>query len=528
MICLLHPVAHAGADDGDVPAASRITHRMHGRTTARCRRRAIRWCGSSTASSAASSGSATAIATLLAHGAGAPRGCSSSASSASWSLSFVLVPFLGRNFFPVGRRRPDPAACARAGRHPHRGHRRAVRRHREGRSARSSRRTSSTTIVDNIGLPVSGINLTYNNTGGIGPQDGDIQIKLHRGPPADGATTSAQLRERAAARFPGTTFSFLPADIVSQILNFGAPAPIDVQVAGPNQAANYAYADKLLRRLRHDPRHRRRAHPAVARLPELRRRRRPHARAICRPDRARRDQQPGRQPGRQQPGRADLLAQSRERRVLSDRDADAAISGRFAQRAAKHCRSPAAGAPPQMLGGLANITRDDVRRGRVALRHPADGRTSTPPRRAAIWARSPPTSSSVIDETAQGRAARARPSILRGQVADHEQRLLRAAVRPARRDRADLSADRGEFPVLDRSVRDHHRAAGGAGRHRLDAVRHPHHAVGAGADRRDHVHGRRHRQQRPGGQLRPRAAGAHRRRRSPRRSKPASPASGRC
>jgi multidrug efflux pump subunit AcrB len=99
---------------------------------------------------------------------------------------------------------------------------------------------------------VSGINMTYNNTGTIGSQDGDIQIKLredHR-PTAEYVRT---LREELPTRFPGTTFSFLPADIISQILNFGAPAPIDVQIRGPNLAANFAYAQNLLRKLRHIP-----------------------------------------------------------------------------------------------------------------------------------------------------------------------------------------------------------------------------------------------------------------------------------
>jgi multidrug efflux pump subunit AcrB len=108
------------------------------------------------------------------------------------------------------------------------------------------------TLVDNIGMPVSGINMTYNNSGTIGTQDGDIQIKLnedHR-PTADYIRT---LRERLPGLFPGTTFSFLPADIISQILNFGAPAPIDLQIRGPNLAANFAYAQELVRRLRHVP-----------------------------------------------------------------------------------------------------------------------------------------------------------------------------------------------------------------------------------------------------------------------------------
>ncbi|HTD77845.1 MAG TPA: efflux RND transporter permease subunit, partial [Chloroflexota bacterium] len=105
------------------------------------------------------------------------------------------------------------------------------------------------TLVDNIGMPVSGINLSYNNTGTIGTQDGDIQIALkpvHR-PTAEYVKT---LREQLPTRFPGATFSFLPADIVSQILNFGSPAPIDLQVRGPDLAADFRYAAELLRRIR--------------------------------------------------------------------------------------------------------------------------------------------------------------------------------------------------------------------------------------------------------------------------------------
>jgi hypothetical protein len=81
------------------------------------------------------------------------------------------------------------------------------------------------------------------------------------------------------------TFSFLPADIVSQILNFGAPAPIDLQVRGNDLGADYAYANKLLRRFATSGR-RRCAHPAVGRAADDRCRHRPHARAIHRRDRA--------------------------------------------------------------------------------------------------------------------------------------------------------------------------------------------------------------------------------------------------
>jgi multidrug efflux pump subunit AcrB len=109
-----------------------------------------------------------------------------------------------------------------------------------------------TTLVDNIGLPPSSINLTYNNTGVVGTQDGDIQIALRKGhrPTADYVR---ELREQLPREFPDTVFSFPPADIVSQILNFGAPAPIDLQIRGNNLDANFDYANKLLKAIRRVP-----------------------------------------------------------------------------------------------------------------------------------------------------------------------------------------------------------------------------------------------------------------------------------
>jgi multidrug efflux pump subunit AcrB len=108
------------------------------------------------------------------------------------------------------------------------------------------------TLVDNIGLPPSSINLIYNNTGVIGPQDGDIQIALRK----DHAPTAdyvRKLREVLPDAFPDTVFSFPPADIVSQILNFGAPAPIDIQIRGNNLAANFEYANKMLKAIKQVP-----------------------------------------------------------------------------------------------------------------------------------------------------------------------------------------------------------------------------------------------------------------------------------
>ena len=109
------------------------------------------------------------------------------------------------------------------------------------------------TILDNIGLPYSGINLTYSNAGTIGTSDAEILVQLKE---ERGKATSAyinDLRERLPERFPGVQFFFQPADIVTQILNFGSPAPIDVEVTGMNQRGNYAVGHKLANQLRHIP-----------------------------------------------------------------------------------------------------------------------------------------------------------------------------------------------------------------------------------------------------------------------------------
>ena len=163
-------------------------------------------------------------------------------------LSFGLWPFLGENFFPA----VDSGQILM--------HVRGQAGTRIEETARLFDRIEQTVrqtippeqldnIVDNIGLPFSGINMAYQNTGTIGPEDGDTLISLKEGH-ASTETFIKQLRTILPKQFPGATFSFLPADIVSQILNFGLPAPIDVQVIGHDQKANYAYATDLLKRIR--------------------------------------------------------------------------------------------------------------------------------------------------------------------------------------------------------------------------------------------------------------------------------------
>jgi multidrug efflux pump subunit AcrB len=164
------------------------------------------------------------------------------------AVSFLLAPFLGRNFFPqvdagqmllhvrapVGMRIEETAA-------------RFADVEKAIREVIPPAEVAA--VVDNIGTYLSSINTVYNNTGTIGESDGDIQISLNEGhaPTADYLN---RLRDELPRRFPGMSFAFLPADIVGQILNFGAPAPIDLQVRGSDLAADYAYANKLLAQIR--------------------------------------------------------------------------------------------------------------------------------------------------------------------------------------------------------------------------------------------------------------------------------------
>ncbi|MBS0366970.1 MAG: efflux RND transporter permease subunit [Proteobacteria bacterium] len=108
------------------------------------------------------------------------------------------------------------------------------------------------TLVDNIGVPYSGINLTYSTSAPVGPGDADVFINLKENHQPTVRYERA-LRERLTALYPGTSFALLPADIVSQILNFGLPAPLDVQVAGFNVEANRAWVSKAIARLHSIP-----------------------------------------------------------------------------------------------------------------------------------------------------------------------------------------------------------------------------------------------------------------------------------
>lgn len=108
------------------------------------------------------------------------------------------------------------------------------------------------TILDNLGLPYSGINLSYSNAGTIGTLDGEIQIALKEGHEPTQLYVD-KLRAMLPQRFPGVEFFFQPADIVTQILNFGLPAAVDIQIAGADQQGNFDVARKLLKQVRMIP-----------------------------------------------------------------------------------------------------------------------------------------------------------------------------------------------------------------------------------------------------------------------------------
>jgi multidrug efflux pump subunit AcrB len=166
-------------------------------------------------------------------------------------LSFILLPMVGQDFFPTvdsgefklhlraptGTRIEETAAiCERV----------------DDDMRELIPKEELATIIDNIGVPYSGFNLSYSNSAPIGPGDADILVELskkHR--PTEEYVHD--LRTRLGRDFPGVTFYFLPADMVSQILNFGLPAPIDIQIVGRNLVGDRDFADKLMNQLKFVP-----------------------------------------------------------------------------------------------------------------------------------------------------------------------------------------------------------------------------------------------------------------------------------
>ncbi len=167
------------------------------------------------------------------------------------AATFTLIPWLGQDFFPStdsGQMRLH--VRAKTGTRIEETARLCDLVEQSIRQSIPSKELES--VLDNIGLPYSGINTAYGNSGVIGSEDADILVSLnqnHRPTPE----YESQLRVKLNREFPGAMFYFLPADMVTQILNFGAPAPIDVQVEGADIEGNRQFATKLMDRLHHVP-----------------------------------------------------------------------------------------------------------------------------------------------------------------------------------------------------------------------------------------------------------------------------------
>jgi multidrug efflux pump subunit AcrB len=163
----------------------------------------------------------------------------------------LLVPWLGQDFFPAvdagsfklhlrgptGMRIEDTAfLCDLV----------------EGLIRKQIPADEVSSIIDNIGLPYSGINLSYSNSAPVGTSDGDVLVTLAPKHHPTGEYVD-KLRLSLAKQFPGVMFAFLPSDMVTQILNFGLPAPIDIQVIGNDLEGNRQWASELMQKIRYVP-----------------------------------------------------------------------------------------------------------------------------------------------------------------------------------------------------------------------------------------------------------------------------------
>jgi multidrug efflux pump subunit AcrB len=165
--------------------------------------------------------------------------------------SLALAPFLGQDFFPsvdsgqftihvrahTGTRIEETAALCD---------------HIEATIRREIPANELVTILDNIGLPYSALNLSYSTSAPVGSSDADIQVQLSRNHHPSEAYVE-RLRAVLAREYPGVTFYVVPVDIVTQILNFGLASPIDIQIVGPNLYANRALAERMLNEIRYVP-----------------------------------------------------------------------------------------------------------------------------------------------------------------------------------------------------------------------------------------------------------------------------------
>ena len=371
-------------------------------------------------------------------------------------------------------------------------------------------------IVDNVGLPYSGLNLSYSTSAPIGPADADIQVQLSKEhhPTAEYVE---RLRGVLDHEYPGVTFYVLPVDIVTQILNFGLSAPIDVQIVGSDLYGNRALAEKILNEVRYVP------GAADARI-----------------------QQPFNYPNMT----VDVDRTRAQSVGLTQKDVATsllvALSGSF-QTTPSFYLDPKTGvtysvaiqAPQYKMDSLAALKslpvtgpRNDARlrqHRRRAAAHTGFGQSGHDHSGRRIGHHQPLRCAAGhrrLRQCGWHRSGHGHGQDRKDHRRPPERTAARIALHPARPERdhegllhwpdgraglldsARLSADRRQLPILARSVHHHRGFAGGAGRHRLVPLPHQHAAQRSRADRGHHVHGRGNSQLHPGGQLCPRAVGS--------------------
>ena len=372
------------------------------------------------------------------------------------------------------------------------------------------------TILDNVGVPYSGLNLSYSTSAPIGPADADIQVQLSK----DHHPTAVyveRLRAVLARQYPGVTFYVLPVDIVTQILNFGLSAPIDIQIVGPDLYGNRALAERMLNEVRYV------SGAADARI-----------------------QQPFNYPNMT----VDVDRTRAETIGLTQKDVATsllvALSGSF-QTTPSFYLDPKSGvtynvavmAPQYKLESLSAL--ESLPRHRHTSSAAGDWRSCICRSRRSRFnagARQPglyraghgdghrqplrcPAGHRYLCQRRWNRSGHRNAQDRKNHRPTPERAAARIALHPARTERnyeillrrpagrpglfhpAGLPVDCRQLPILARSVSYHLRAARGPGRHRMVSLPHRHPAQRAGAHRGHHVHGRGHGQLDSGGEFCP-------------------------
>ncbi len=416
------------------------------------------------------------------------------------AVTFFLVPWLGQDFFPT----TDAGQFnlhfrAKTGT-------RIEETARLGDMIETSMReiippSELSSIIDNIGLPYSSINTAYSNSAPIGTMDADVLVTLKPGHrPTD--FYMHEIRRKLPREFPGVSFYFLPADIVSEILNFGLPAPIDIQVSGPDLNADHAFATNLLHQLEIVPGA---VDLRIHQLFDL-----PRIQLDVNRTKAL-------ESGFSELSVADSLLVSLSGSFQTTPtfwlDTKTGVTYNVVTQTPQYAESSLEdlqnipisgdrGSHPEILGDVVNTTRraEMAEVSHYNIQRAIDIFGNVQDRDLGAVA----SDIERVVNANRSKLPRGAQLIVRGQIDTMRSSFQGLFGGLASVHRPGLPADRGELPILAGSVYHSDRAAGCHGRHHSDAVCVAHHPECARADGRHHERGRGYGQQHPGDQLRQR------------------------